>query len=183
MVRDENSKVTFYADLDVKENLDLLDPGTKSSTINKLLRQGFATGATMSKKVEVLDAKIRRIEAASQEIPMYNSELHGFCFEFHTVEKTLQVAAIRNGEETTVKLEALRNEKTGRYKTRAYYEENFTLQPTYPKAHGKHTREPDDFVTWVPWVDFPWVDRETADAALWQALGFLRDRCDAGAPA
>ncbi len=178
MARDENSKVTFYADADVKQKLDQLDPGTKSHTINALLRKGFEGGSTTPERLDVMDARVRTLEAAYRRTPMYNKEFHDYCSEFYTVAKTIQVVVSRNGESMTVKIEALRNEETGRYSTRAYYEEHVTLQPTYPKAYGKYEREPDDFIVWVSWLDLPWTDRDSAEAALGQALGFLRERCD-----
>jgi hypothetical protein len=178
MARDENSKVTFYADADVKQKLDELDPGTKSHTINALLRKGFEGGSTTPERLDVMDARVRTLEAAYRRTPMYNSELHSYCSEFYTVEKTLEVVVSRNGESITVRLEALRNEETGRYSTRAFMDENVTLQPTYPQSHGKYEREAEDFRIWVPFPDFPWTDRDSADAVLMQALGFLRERCD-----
>ena len=178
MTRDDNSKVTFYADADVKEQLDRLDPGTKSHTINRMLRKGFEGGATMNERLEVMDAKIGSLEAESLtwRKPMFDKELHANCSEFYRVDRALEVVVSRNGQPTTVRIEALRNDETGRYSTAAYLEEHVTLQPTYPQSHGNN---PYDFVIWARWIDFPWIDRESADAALRQALGFLRERCDA----
>ena len=66
MARDENSKVTFYADADVKEKLDQLDPGTKSHTINGMLRKGFEGGSSVNEQIGILEAKIKKLEAESQ---------------------------------------------------------------------------------------------------------------------
>ncbi len=179
MARDDGSKVTFYADADVKRKLDQLDPGTKSHTINSFLRKGFEGGSTTPERLDVLDAKIRTLlEEALRRTLMYDKEIHDFCSEFYSIEKTLELVVSRRGEQTTVRLEALRDEENGRYSIRALMQEHVTLQPTYPKANGEFTEEPKDFVMWVNFPDFPWVNRETADGALRQALGFLQERCD-----
>ncbi len=109
---------------------------------------------------------------------MFDKELHGFCSEFYIVEKSIEVVVSRNGEETTVKIDALRNEQSGKYSIGAYMQEHVTLQPTYPQKNGSFEKTPDDFIAWVSWIDFPWVQAESADGALRQALGFLRERCD-----
>jgi hypothetical protein len=51
-----------------------------------------------------------------------------------------------------------------------------TVQPTYPQSHGNFDRKPETMQVWVSY-DLPWTDRNTADDALAQALGFLKDRC------
>jgi len=178
MARDENSKVTFYADADVKQKLDQLDPGTKSHTINALLRKGFEGGKTTPERLDVMDARVKTLEAIYRRTQMYNNESHDYCSEFYSIEKTLEVVVNRNGESTTARLEALRDEINGRYTTRAYLQEHVSVQPTYPQSHGRHQRKPEDLIIWVSWVDFPWTDGKSAEAVLMQALGFLEERCD-----
>jgi hypothetical protein len=155
MARDENSKVTFYADADIRDELERLGSGTKSHTINSLLRKGFEN---------------RRKQ-------MYDKAIHDFCSEFYSVEKTVEVVVNRNGQTSTVRLEALRDEENGHYCTRAYIEEAVTLQPTYPQSMGKFERKSEDFRIMVPFPDFPWVNSDTAESALRQSLGFLKERC------
>lgn len=178
MTRDEGGKVTFYADADVKEKLDQLDPGTKSHTINKLLRKGFEGGATMTEQIEVLNARTRKLESEIRRNGLFDKELHNFCSEFYSVEKSIQVVVSRGGTQMTVKIDALRDEENGKYSIAAYYQEHVTMQPTYPQSYGKFDQKPDDFIAWVNWIDFPWVHADSAEGALRQALGFLRDRCD-----
>ena len=107
---------------------------------------------------------------------MYNSQQHGFCSEFYTVEKSIEVVVTIRGEDETIRIDALKDELIGRYKTKAYREEHVTLQPTYPQTQGAFDRQPQDYRVWVDYA-LPWTDRESADGALNQALDFLSDRC------
>jgi len=98
------------------------------------------------------------------------------CSEAYIIEKTVEVVAEIGSEILTIRIEALRDLRDGHFCTRAYRQENVTLQPTYPQTHGKYDRSPDDFTVWVAY-DLPWTHREDADGALSQALGFLSQRC------
>ena len=109
---------------------------------------------------------------------MYDAERHAFCSEFYTVEKSIEVVVRRGGESKTVRIDALRNGETGAFSTRAYIEEHVTLQPTYPQTGNKFDKKSEDFRVCVAWTDFPWTDRDSANSAIGQALGFLRERCE-----
>lgn len=109
---------------------------------------------------------------------MFDKEMHDFCSEYYTVEKSLELVVNRQGEPTTVRIDALRDWQSGRYLTRAYLQEHVKLQPTYPQSNGKYQREPEDFIVWVAWLDFPWTDGDSVNAVLRSALGFLSERCD-----
>ena len=107
---------------------------------------------------------------------MYDKQQHEFCSEFYTVEKTIEVVVTIGGESETIKIDALKDGNTGKYCTRAYREEHITVQPIYPQSGGSFDRESQDYRVWVDY-DLPWTDRDSADAALNQALGFLGERC------
>ncbi len=99
-----------------------------------------------------------------------------FCNEFYVVEKTVEVVVQISGESQTIRIEALQSLLQGKYSTRAYIQEHVTVQPTYPKTGGKFDREPESMRVWADY-DLPWTNRESADDALNQALGFLSERC------
>jgi len=107
---------------------------------------------------------------------MYHKEKHGFCSEFYIVEKTIEVVVTISGKTETIRIDALKEGSTGKYITRAYREAHLSLQPTYPESGGTLDRAPQDYRVWVHY-DLPWTDRDTADKALDQALGFLKERC------
>jgi hypothetical protein len=109
------------------------------------------------------------------ETGMYDENLHSFCNEFYTVEKVIEVVVNLGGQSRRVRISALRDPK-GKFSTRAQIEEDITVQPTYPQSNGQFTNKPVSHRVWVV-LDFPWTDRTTADDALRQALGFLRDMC------
>jgi len=99
------------------------------------------------------------------------------CSEAYIVEKTVEIVAEIAEENQTIRIEALRDLRSGRYCTRAYRQEHVTLQPTHPITGGKHDRPLTRFRVWVDY-SLPWIDREDADGALSQALSFLNERCN-----
>jgi len=99
-----------------------------------------------------------------------------FCDEFYVVEKSVEVVVKIAGEPQTIRIEALLSLPTGKYCTRAYLQEYATLQPTFPQTGGKLDRKPEDMRIWVDY-SLPSTDRESADEAINQVLGFLRERC------
>ena len=107
---------------------------------------------------------------------MYDQNIHEFCSEFYTVEKTVEVVVNMNGESKTIRIEAIKDEINGRYSTQAYMEEEVTLQPTYPNESGKFRRKPQGYSIWTKYY-LPWTDRSTAEHAIYQALSFLEERC------
>ena len=110
---------------------------------------------------------------------MYDANTHSFCSEFYTIEKSIEVVVTIQGEADRIRIDALRDAKTGDYCTKAYIETHLTLQPTYPQTGGSFDRNPEDVRVWVDY-DLPWTNRDSADAALGQALGFLKERCSNG---
>lgn len=106
---------------------------------------------------------------------MFNSSKHGFCSEFYTVEKTIEVVVSISGQDQRVRIDALYDHVSGNYCTKAYIEENLTVQPTFPQSNGAYGRAPQDYQLWVGY-DLPWTHRSTADDALDQALSFLEER-------
>ena len=78
-----------------------------------------------------------------------------------------------NGEDTQFRIEALQDLRAGNFQTKVYYQEHFRLQPSLPIINGNFTKNPTDFRVWVPFPNAPWTNRDTADEAITQALGFL----------
>lgn len=107
---------------------------------------------------------------------MYDKQRHGFCSEFYTIEKTIEVVVTIGGKSETIKIDALSQGTTGKYITRAYREEHITVQPTYPQSGGSFDRALQDYRVWV-YYDLPRTDCDSADSALNQALVFLEQRC------
>jgi len=98
------------------------------------------------------------------------------CSEAYVIEKTVEVV-IRIGEQSqTVRIEALHNLRNGHFSTRAYIEEDVTVQPTYPQTNGNCDSPPKSYGVWVHY-DLPWTDGDSADGVLSEALDFLSDRC------
>lgn len=62
MTQEQNHKVTFYADRDVKEWLDKLGASGKSKKINELLRRGFEEGVDLLPRLEALEAKMQTLQ-------------------------------------------------------------------------------------------------------------------------
>jgi hypothetical protein len=111
---------------------------------------------------------------------MFDKSLHDFCSEFYILEKSIEVEVLLENERVRIKIDALKNERTGEYRTKAYREEHFSLQPTYPQAVGPDDRQVEDFRIWVGY-DQPFLQsrRESVDAVLRQALGSLKEKCSA----
>ncbi|WP_417799070.1 hypothetical protein [Terasakiella pusilla] len=108
---------------------------------------------------------------------MYNQNQHRHCNEFYTVAKTIEVVVLINGEQCHIRIDALKDETQGVYTTHSYFEENVTLQPTYPNSGGLFQRPTQDYQIWTSF-NLPWTRSDTADGALNQALGWLSERCD-----
>ena len=113
---------------------------------------------------------------------MYDTERHAFCSEFYTVEKSIEVVVRIGGESRTVRIDALRDRKRdgkeGAFSTSAYIQENVTLQPTYPQTDNNFDKKPENFRVWVQIYLPNILLANSADSALGQALGFLRERCE-----
>ena len=93
-----------------------------------------------------------------------------FASEFYVVEKTIEVVVSINGEPERIRIDALKAGDS--YSTTTYIEESVVVQPASGGSH-KVVRQ------WVDY-DLPWTVRESADAALVQALAFLQEVCDEG---
>lgn len=107
---------------------------------------------------------------------MINNSNIEFCDEFYVIEKTVEVVVQISGESQAIRIEALQSLPQRKYSTRAYIQEHLTVQPTYPQTGSKFDRKLENVRIWVDY-DLPWTDRESADEALYQALGFLKERC------
>lgn len=62
MTQEQNHKVTFYADRDVKEWLDKLGASGKSKKINELLRRGFEESVDLLPRLEALENKMQTFQ-------------------------------------------------------------------------------------------------------------------------
>lgn len=109
---------------------------------------------------------------------MLDRQRYDFASEFYVIEKTIEVVVNINGQNETIKIEALHDFDDDAYKTRAFILENVTLQPTYPQVGGEFSNGLTDFQVYVSY-ELPWTHRPTADEALQQALGFLKERTSA----
>ena len=98
-----------------------------------------------------------------------------FAFEFHDVEKTIELTVILHGEETRIRIEALRS-KDCSYSTSAYIEREIELRE--PQMHPDDVGDGDRVCarTWVVY-ELAWTHGQTANEALAQALSFLGERC------
>lgn len=110
---------------------------------------------------------------------MYNPQLHAFCSEFYIVEKTIEVVVPIRGQDERIRIDALQSLPSGDYSTRAYIEDEFTLQPTLPQENGQFVRNLESHRFWVNYY-LPWVKDSSADAALCRALAFLKESCSDG---
>lgn len=106
---------------------------------------------------------------------MYDAKLHSFCTYFYVTEMAIDILVPIGEHDRRIRIEALKDCRTGRYTTRAYLEEAVTLQPTFPQTNGSFDRSPEEFSVWVNY-ELPWTDRDTAEQAIKQSLGFLADR-------
>jgi len=104
---------------------------------------------------------------------MFDPKQHDFCSEFYTVEKSIEVVVRIGGEQRRIRIDALRNARDGRVSTKAYIEEDVTVQPSYPQTGDTFGRKPEHIRAWISY-DLAWTNRDSAEGALQQALGFLR---------
>ena len=105
---------------------------------------------------------------------MISEACYEFAEEFYIVEKTVELAITTENHSATIRIEALLNPKNGNYHTRAYSREEFRIQPTNPQVSIGCNCPGEVKFMWMN-CDLPWTSRPTADAAISQALGFLRD--------
>jgi hypothetical protein len=94
---------------------------------------------------------------------MLDPEKFPSCSEFYVVEKVIEVVVTIGVEAKQIRIEALKDQKSGKYSTRGYIQDHVKLE--YRDVVTETT-------IWVPY-DLPWTHRDTADGALSQALGFL----------
>ncbi|MGY3575298.1 hypothetical protein [Bradyrhizobium sp. USDA 4504] len=96
-----------------------------------------------------------------------------YASEFYIIERTVELVANKN----TYRIEVIKSVAGAEhYSTRVYQREDYVLQPAYPwsSANG-YERKPETVEMWKS-IDVGWTQRDTADGALNQALGFLGER-------
>lgn len=94
----------------------------------------------------------------------------------YVLEKTIDVVVHMGEESSTVRLEALLDLNTNKYKTRAYILESILMPQKYPIEGDVSISPVAGHDVWVV-MNLPHVNRDTADEALAQALGFLERKC------
>ncbi len=102
---------------------------------------------------------------------MYDSNKHAFCSEFYSVAKSIEVVAKIQDQSRRIRIEALHDERDGKYSTKAYIEVDVQLHPT-SQSNGKFV---ENFSIWAAY-DLPWTHTNSVELALGQALGLLRER-------
>ena len=94
------------------------------------------------------------------------------CYEFYVVEKTIHVVVtLAAGGDATIRIDALRDMRSGEYSTTAYIERRFKLT-----LGDGEVADDSEFAAWVDF-ELPWTNRATADDALNQALSWLSQKC------
>jgi hypothetical protein len=91
--------------------------------------------------------------------------------ESYTIEKVVEVVwEHEDGRTDRFRIEALRHHETGKYSTTAYRE----IDVRQPSGLFDED-EPDEPTSGRIWVNaqFPWTQRDTADAAIEQCLSLL----------
>lgn len=104
---------------------------------------------------------------------MINPISYSACSEFYEVVKSVEFVKEFGGIDRMFRIDALYQPETGVYSTRVYIEESVTLQPAYPNQNGKRTSVCEDYRIWVVLGNAGSTNRDTAEAAIQQALGFL----------
>ncbi|MDB5604415.1 MAG: hypothetical protein JWP25_1315 [Bradyrhizobium sp.] len=96
-----------------------------------------------------------------------------YASEFYAIERTVELVA----NEEVYRIEVMKHlVGAERFSTRAYKREDIVVQPAYPWSSAKdYERKPETVEIWKS-IDIGWTDRDTADGALAQALGFLGER-------
>jgi hypothetical protein len=96
-----------------------------------------------------------------------------YASEFYLIERTVELVA----NEEVYRIEVMKSlVGAERFSTRVYKREDFVVQPAYPWSSAKgYERKPETVKMWES-IDVGWTDRDTADGALAQVLGFLGER-------
>ncbi len=93
--------------------------------------------------------------------------------EFYEVVKTVEFVTSHGGEDRRFRINALYDPRSKSYSTSAYIREEVTLQPSFPYVNGAYQSNPQNFAIWVAFTNIGWTNRNTADEAIEQAMGFL----------
>jgi hypothetical protein len=113
-------------------------------------------------------------EHMGKERGMISEATYGFAEEFYVVEKTVELVITTEHNSVTIRVEALHDPRKGEFHARAYSREEFRIQPANLQTNSGCDCPGEVKSLWVNY-DLPWTCRSTADDAISQALGFLRD--------
>lgn len=80
-----------------------------------------------------------------------------------------------SGEHERIRIEVLKDARTGEYSAAAYRQEHVKLQPEYPQSYGKYDQDPCVFRAWVDY-ELPFTQGKSADEVINSALDFLARR-------
>ena len=106
---------------------------------------------------------------------MHDPERHAFCLAFDTVARSVEIEVELNEGQKRLRLDVLRDEKSGACRVAAYAEETVKLERTYPLPEAAFGPSQTDFRVWVAYA-LPDAKGDSPDAALEAALNVLRDR-------
>ena len=110
---------------------------------------------------------------------MLNPSNVDFCSEYHILEKAIEVVTKIGGIDRQFRIEALHGpESVIPYSARCYMRVDIAVQPAHPSPGGPGGKS-ETVSVWAQY-DLPGTETDSADIAIEQALGLLRQRSDTG---
>ena len=111
---------------------------------------------------------------------MFNPSNVDFCSEYHILEKAIEVVTKIGGIDRQFRIEALHGpESVIPYSARCYIRVDIAVQPAPPGAPGGPGGKSETVSVWAQY-DLPGTETDSADMAIEQALGVLRQRSETG---
>jgi hypothetical protein len=107
---------------------------------------------------------------------MLNSSNVDFCSEYYILDKAIEVVTKIGGADRQFRIEALHGpESVIPYRTCCYIRANITVQ--HDHTSGELGSKAETVTVWAQY-DLPAIATDSADLAIEQALGLLRERSD-----
>ena len=111
---------------------------------------------------------------------MLNPSNVDFCSEYYILEKAIEVVTRIGGVDRQFRIEALHGpESVIPYSVRCYIRVDIAIQPARPDAPSKPESKSETVSVWAQY-DLPGTATDSADVAIEQALGLLRERSEPG---
>ena len=111
---------------------------------------------------------------------MFNPSNVDFCSEYHILEKAIEVVTKIGGVDRQFRIEALHGpESVIPYSARCYIKVDIAVQPAPPGAPGGPGGKSETVSVWAQY-NLPGTETDSADMAIEQALGLLRQRSETG---